>query len=203
MKRIKILGRKKPTQQPSGAKALEKPIIDIPKVVSTLGDIGDIVATITKSPLVQELEQRIEQQMTSHAVVEAEKPIKALDIEIKKSPTATPSSTPSLFPSSPPSKESLDSSDILELLEDKKEEQMGIECKQLSDLQMKAKETARFKITLESTNDVAGFMYTIISDKNFIHTSHIENVSGNKINLIINNLSNKDIIFTIAYVAIL
>lgn len=213
MKRIRILGRKKPTQlaAPIVEQNVEKAVDEIKAVPKA----DDIVATIqpsTRSPLMDELEARLMEK--SKAAADIPPPlaeVDALDLKVKKNivgvpktPMPSPSSAASPAPyTSTCSKESLESVDISELLEIKTDDdQVGIECKQLMNNTLTAKETARFLLTLESPQDVSGFVYSIQTAKNFIHTSQIESIEGNKISIVINNLSNKGATFNISYVAI-
>lgn len=214
MKRIKILGRKKQTP-PS---EMEGGCAELPKVIETLKNVGEIVATTSKTPMVQELEKVLfsnfrgtpDAPITTNDIqadapaVPQDATIQTFDMKVKNPSVGTQSTPPLLISPQSCSKESISNSEISELLDDgKDEEPIGFECKQLSGIQLKAKETARFTITLESDHSISGFMYTIISSKNFIHTSHIEIIQDNKISIIINNLSNKDVTFIIGYVAIL
>ena len=124
------------------------------------------------------------------------------------------------------SKESLDNSDITELLgfdidmsafEEKIKNVIdgkievalssistngsNSECKTISDLVIRERETARFTITTEQKLPVIGFMYELITPINLVCTSHIEKINDNIISVVVNNLNNKIVTFGIEYVA--
>lgn len=99
-------------------------------------------------------------------------------------------------------KETLDNADIIEMFNRKNADELNLECNKLL-TNLKAFESARFKITMKSKSDVLGFSYHVLCSRNFLFTSHLEQIVDNQVHIRINNLMNKDVEFTISYVAFL
>lgn len=75
------------------------------------------------------------------------------------------------------------------------------ECKTLMDNVLQPKETAQFTIITDSAEDIIGFVFHILSENNFLHTSHVRRINNNTVDVVINNLSNKPVNFGIHYLA--
>jgi hypothetical protein len=151
--------------------------------------------------------------------------------EIPKTPEPSPVVTPIITPSPSPApqvlieeslkvsnapsvpancaKTEVSNDEIIEFMDmfkspvdEMEEKNILMECQLLKDNELKPKETARFTITTENLADIQGFAFSIQSDVNFIHTSHLESVEGNKVSVLLNNLTNKSIKFGVYYIAV-
>lgn len=192
MKRIRILGRKKPTQ--------------MSEIIDTIGNVANIIETVA-SPIMEAISDDYQNTPQTQTEIIPSTPsqspsqspseeqiLNVLDINVKKTQSETSSNC---------SKETINNEDVLDFFDKKEDDHFEIECKKLSNNELFAKETARFKISLDTQNDIIGFMYSIQSKMNFIHTSHVESIDKNVVSIIMNNLSNKKVSFDISYAAFL
>jgi len=97
-------------------------------------------------------------------------------------------------------KESLSNEHIMALK--KKEEKEVIECKTLENNELLPNETARFNLITEVVEDIAHFAFNVLSEEGFIYSAQIEKIVGNKVSLIINNLSDKLVKFGLQYMSL-
>lgn len=77
----------------------------------------------------------------------------------------------------------------------------NVEYKSIPNLVVKARETARFTFSTQMKKPIQGFNFETISSVNMVCTKHIEKIEGNKISVIVNNLSNKVVTFSLLYIA--
>jgi hypothetical protein len=204
MKRIKILGRKKPAKDDHAA------IIEATNAAAS-------AIPVNGDTLIAELKKRIDLRNVDSAMNGSGDAQQSQDASgqssIPSSPPPLAQSVP-LTPPTPPQqsaqceKESITSSEISSIFDIKPpdpvvEDDSGIEYGLISGNILSPKETARYKITMESNKDISGFIYTIHAEHNFLFTTHIESISRNVVNIIMNNISNKEITFKISYIALL
>ena len=188
MKRLRIIVKKK------------TPSVNLPIV----SDMAQVVTNVANSPLIAEMEKVIESK------IETMKPPEQLDgVKSVESPAIQVTPPPSPAFVSACSKEKLDNFEVVELLDnnkiDKEElfsDSAEFECKKLSNNLISARETARFKITVDGDKPILGFFFNLQSKLNFINANHIESIEDDKVALIVNNLTNKDVTFDINYIAI-
>ena len=106
------------------------------------------------------------------------------------------------------SKETLDNEEIMSFISNgsvpDSNEEPNIEVDKIDNFLL-ANECARFTIKCKLNQPIKGVFYTLQSDSNFLNTSHLDkeknNEPTNKFAIVINNLSNKKVSFTIGYVA--
>ena len=111
-------------------------------------------------------------------------------------PTASP-----VTEDSPIKKETLNNDHVRDLVE--KDPQPKIETKTVSGLTLEPNEVAKFSIVLENTVDeVIHFGFSLISDTPFLHSSQLEPIVDNVVNVIISNLTNKVVSFAINYLSL-
>lgn len=191
MKRLRIIVKKK------------TPSINLPIV----SDMAQVVANVATSPLIAEMEKVIESKIETMKTEQlADEDIKVKSVE---SPSIQLIPIPSPVFVSACSKEKLENFEVVELLDnnkiDKEElfsDSAEFECKKLSNNLISARETARFKITVDGDKPILGFFFSLQSKLNFINANHIESIEDDKVALIVNNLTNKDVTFDINYIAI-
>lgn len=105
-------------------------------------------------------------------------------------------------------KEVLDNSHIIKMKEkttviEKQEEPIiKYETNIITDNELEGNSCARFKITTNIPSDILNFGYEIVTDATNLHQSHIENITGNNVSLIVNNLTDNDMIFSITYFSV-
>jgi hypothetical protein len=197
MKHLKLIGKKKPPNNIIPENIIVSDLIeDIASnsSVPMVNTFDQVTESNTKSPLVEELERALENKINNIGQPDT----------INEPIISYPSENISKC-----HKEKIDNSSLLELLENNKidkddlfSDSAEFECKKLINNMIVARETARFTVTVDNHKTVQGFFFHIHSMTNFLNSNHIENIEGNKVSLVINNLMNKDVTFDINYLAI-
>ena len=121
-----------------------------------------------------------------------------------RSPTdSSPSSyasTPDNTESSPILKEIIDNSHIIDL-QQTSQPSLNMESKTLTGNILNPYECAKFIIVTDKTEEIIHFGFNIISKCGFVHTAHVESILDNRVNLVVNNLSNKVVDFSLQYLS--
>ena len=84
----------------------------------------------------------------------------------------------------------------------KSSNQYNFESKKLDNNSLEPNETARFTIVTDKVDEIIHFGFSILSDAGFVHTSHIESIVDNKVNLVVTNLCEKAFNFAIHYISL-
>ncbi len=239
MRRLKIIGRRKPNNNLKSVQSIVSTVVaDVDKASTQASslcdatdkkldqvftDIANQVNNLGQSALIKELESVLDGKVAGPVTNDAPLKCQAPDLGVLLpvgSDDPNPDDAIDEISSASSCKSTLDNADILDFInitsngfssKQKLEsptptDLVGgltmVETNTLTENVIEPLETARFTITTLSPDNIQGFQFEVVSPVNFLHTSHLENVTGNKASIIINNLSNKSVTFGLQYLAI-
>lgn len=177
-------------------------VINIP---TSVVNVPPLFSTQPSKPvtLIQELEDKIKEKKIDVENVIEQKETPVLEIPV---PQNTPEQVDPVLRQEP-KKSALKSTindDVMDIWEIKQNDFLtyDVEIKELIGNELKNRETARFTIVPDTDKPMKFFDYSIISADNFLFSSHLENFDSNNANIIMNNISKKDVSFDIKYMAL-
>ena len=160
--------------------------------------------------LIQELEDKIKEkkiEFGDFSVVKQTEVLPPIVCSEPVPPESPKQADPVLRQEPEPKRSALKSTindDIMNVWEVKQNDILtyDVEIKELTGNELKNRETARYTVVPDTDKPIKFFDYSISSAENFLFSSHLENIDSNNANIIMNNISKKDVSFDIKYMAL-